>query len=65
MESHLGKKIGDYNIIELIGSGNFGDVYLGKKDKDNSEWAIKIIAKNKLTHPQSKSMFKSEVKIMS
>ena len=61
---HTNKKIGDYTLTKHLGAGAFGDVYLAKKDTDNSEWAIKTVALNKLNNKKALEFFKQEVGIM-
>lgn len=63
-DADIGKEIGDYVLIKLIGKGNFGKVYLGKRKSDQVEFAVKVIPKKSLSTPKRVSLFKTEVAIM-
>jgi calcium-dependent protein kinase len=41
----VGKLLEEYAIGELLGSGGFGEVYLGKHKKSGAERAIKVVSK--------------------
>ena len=38
--------IEDFELIKLLGKGNFGKVFLGKKNDDNCHYAIKVLKKS-------------------
>ena len=42
----VGKLLEEYAIGDLLGSGGFGEVYLGKHKKSGAERAIKVVAKS-------------------
>lgn len=52
-------KYGDYNVIEKIGNGGFGEVY--KVEKDGINYALKIC---KETDTEDIKRFKREVRLM-
>lgn len=41
--ARLGQQMGEYRLIRLLGSGGFGDVYLGEHLRNQSHAAIKIL----------------------
>ncbi len=43
IESYLGKQIGSYKIISLLGSGGMGQVFLAEKEGLDKKFALKII----------------------
>lgn len=43
------KKIADYMLTELIGSGAYGEVYLSIHEKTNEKFAVKMIPKKNLS----------------
>jgi serine/threonine protein kinase len=43
MTDRIGQQFGDYRLIRLLGSGGFGDVYLGQQHHDNTLAAVKIL----------------------
>ena len=65
--SEVNKKVGDYTITRLIGSGNFGDVSEVKDDEEN-KYAMKMILKNRTIYAPSideQSSVVAEVYILS
>jgi calcium-dependent protein kinase len=42
----VGKLLEEYAIGELLGTGGFGEVYLGKHKKTGAERAIKVVSKS-------------------
>jgi serine/threonine protein kinase len=43
MADHVGKQLGNYHLIRLIGQGGFADVYLGEHIHLNTQAAIKVL----------------------
>ncbi|GCE46902.1 serine/threonine-protein kinase [Thermosporothrix hazakensis] len=43
MNAFIGKQIGNYKIIRMLGSGGFADVYLGEHSYLNTQAAIKML----------------------
>jgi serine/threonine-protein kinase ULK/ATG1 len=58
------KVVGDYQLTEKIGKGNFADVYLGINSKTQSKYAIKVISKETFAEPKLIAGLDSEIKIM-
>ena len=61
---NIGKEIGNYVLTKLIGKGQFGKVYLGKRKSDQKEFAVKVILKKSVSTPKRLALFKTEVGIM-
>ena len=62
-DPNIGKKIGDWVMQKHLGSGSYGDVYLGT-NKNGETCAVKRILKTKLASQKEKEMFITEIKIM-
>jgi calcium-dependent protein kinase len=61
------KKVGNYawNHQAHLGSGAFGDVYLGRDTRNNDIVAVKVMSNSKLSDPYLQEALKKEIKIMS
>lgn len=60
------KVVDNYILLNVIGSGQFGDVYKAKRMDKEEYLAIKVISKDKLDHiPRLQEMTKDEVEILS
>ncbi len=63
-EARIGQQFGDYRLMSFIGSGSFGDVYLGEHTGEESEHklaAIKLLHV-KLTDPDDVKSFINEAR---
>jgi serine/threonine-protein kinase ULK/ATG1 len=58
------KVVGDYQLTEKIGKGNFADVYLGTNQKTGSRHAVKVISKETFSDPKLIAGLDAEIKIM-
>lgn len=60
------KTVGDYDLLGILGSGNFGTVYKAEKDKfPGIFYAIKQVKKETLmSNKKLEQLFRTEVKIM-
>ena len=47
-KSSYGKKINQYNLTKVLGSGSYGTVYLCESSEDGQLYAMKIIKRYKL-----------------
>ncbi|KAH9814774.1 kinase-like domain-containing protein [Melampsora americana] len=56
--------ISDYQLVEEVGRGAFGVVWLSKSKKTSQVYAIKILEKQTLLKPKQKESIESEIKIM-
>ena len=43
MAEHVGQLLGNYRLIQLLGRGNFSEVYLGTHLHLNTQAAIKVL----------------------
>lgn len=58
------KVVGDYQLTEKIGKGNFADVYLGTNQKTGIKYAVKVISKETFAEPKLIAGLDAEIKIM-
>ena len=58
------KVVGDYQLTERIGKGNFADVYLGTSQKTGNKYAVKVISKETFNDPRLVAGLDAEIKIM-
>jgi eukaryotic-like serine/threonine-protein kinase len=43
MAEHVGQQLGNYSLIQLLGQGNFSEVYLGEHIHLHTQAAIKVL----------------------
>ncbi len=43
MAEHMGQQLGNYRLMQLLGRGNFSEVYLGEHIHLNTQAAIKML----------------------
>lgn len=58
------KVVGDYQLKERIGKGNYADVYLGSHKTTGQKFAIKAISKDTFSEPKLLAGLESEIRIM-
>ncbi len=61
-ESLVGKRVGNYVVASLLGSGGMGEVYLAEHPQIGRKVAIKVLASELLTTAQLASRFLAEAK---
>ncbi len=57
----MGYMIGEYEVIEKLGSGAMGDVFKGRNPKTSEIVAIKILSEELCNNPRAVERFKREV----
>ena len=57
-------KIDDIYLINLIGNGSFGEIYLSKKEGTDEFFAVKKIKREKIDKPGYKKYFDNEIEIL-
>jgi len=60
MSLHSGQVFGNYEIIEILGSGGMGQVYRARDSRLNRDVAIKILSADLIGNPELLSRFKKE-----
>src|SRR5687767_2452172 len=55
-----GQKLGNYEIVRLIGRGGMGEVYLAKDEILNRRIALKLLPADYTTHPERLRRFQQE-----
>jgi len=61
-ETLLGKKIGNYVVVRLLGAGGMGEVYLAEHPQIGRKVAIKVLAAHLLTTAQLATRFLDEAR---
>jgi serine/threonine-protein kinase len=62
-EAHEAKQIGQYRLIERLGSGGMGDVYLAEHRMLKRPCAVKLIQPERAGDPKSLARFEREVQM--
>ena len=57
----MGYMIGQYEVLEKLGSGGMGDVFKGRDPKTNQPVAIKILSEELSTNERARERFKREI----
>ena len=60
-----GEALGHYKIIEMLGAGGMGEVYLAEDTRLGRKVALKVLPENLGTHEQAKRRFAQEAKTAS
>src|SRR5437660_10712189 len=50
MADHVGQQLGNYRLIQLLGQGNFSEVYLGEHIHLHTQAAIKVLRGQLASH---------------
>src|SRR5947207_10610447 len=58
----LGESVGDYRLLQWLGGGGFGDVYLAEHLHDHTQVAIKVLG-IRLTNPDDLRSFLNEARM--
>ena len=58
------KRIKNYDLFKVIGSGNYADVYLSIEYKTNKLYATKCISKDKLDNEDAQKSLRREISIL-
>jgi len=61
----IGKTIGHIHIVDILGGGGMGDVYIGFDEKLERKVAVKAIRAKSQLDPQAKSRFLTEARVLS
>nr|MBN1229600.1 serine/threonine protein kinase [Anaerolineae bacterium] len=64
MEQLIGKTLGNYEIVELIGKGGMAAVYKGFQSSMNRHVAVKIMAQQYSSDPAFVGRFKNEAQVI-
>lgn len=62
--SLIGKRLGDFEILSLIGTGGMGAVFLARQVSLDREVALKVISDVSGAHKKSLERFKRETKVL-
>jgi serine/threonine protein kinase len=58
----LPKQIGEYEILRPLGHGGMGSVWLARHTKLGREVALKLLSRQRWTHPQLRERFEAEMR---
>ena len=64
-ESLIGRQLGAYQILSLLGTGGMGVVYKGRDTRLNRSVAIKVLPPDQLSDPERKRRFIQEARAAS
>lgn len=64
MDPYIGKKLGNYEIVELIGKGGMASVYMGHQPSMNRNVAVKIMAQQLSEDELFVKRFKNEAQLI-
>ena len=64
-ENLLGKKVGHFRVVDLLGSGGMGEVYVGYDEKLERKVALKAISARHRLDEESKARFLREARVLS
>jgi Tol biopolymer transport system component len=62
--SLMGRQIGSYQILSLVGAGGMGDVYRARDTKLGRDVAIKVVADVFLSDPERLARFEREARVL-
>ena len=60
----LGKTISHYKVLEKLGEGGFGEVYLAEDSRLDRKVAIKVLPEQFTKDPQLLARFEREAKLL-
>ncbi len=64
-DTNIGRHVGSYEIVELLGSGGMGDVYLADDLRLGRRVALKILPPSLLANPRNMRRFGTEARAVS
>jgi TolB-like protein/predicted Ser/Thr protein kinase len=64
-ESWIGRKVGTYEVLSLLGEGGMGEVYLARDTTLRREVALKVLSRNIAADPDYLSRFEEEARLAS
>jgi eukaryotic-like serine/threonine-protein kinase len=62
--SLVGRRIGSYEILSLLGKGGMGEVYRARDTKLGRDVAIKVVANAFLSDPERLARFEREARVL-
>jgi TolB-like protein len=62
--SPMGKQLGSYKILSLLGAGAMGEVYLARDSKLNRDVAIKVLPQAFVGNPERLARFQREARML-
>jgi predicted ATPase len=63
-KSHVGRQLGSYTLVSLIGAGGMGEVYLARDQRLGRQVAIKVLSESWSARADERARFEREARLL-